>query len=199
MKSELTTLESNKVKLSVEVDETEIDNHIDEAFKKIAKEVRLPGFRLGKAPRKVLEARIGKDYARGEALREALPEYYRQAIIEHDVDVIAPPDLDITDGEEEGPVAFEAVVEVRPEITIAGYNGLRVEIPAPAASDEEIASQIDSLRDQFAEREEVSRSAIDDDYVTVDITTSHDGEPVEGLTAEDYTYELGSGLVVEEM
>ena len=96
MKSEVTTLESNKAKLVVEVDESELDVHIDEAFKKIAQEIRLPGFRPGKAPRKVLEARIGKEYARGEALREALPEYYRQAIIEHDVDVIAPPDLDIT-------------------------------------------------------------------------------------------------------
>ena len=84
MKSEVSTLESNKVKLVVEVDESELDVHIDEAFKKIAQEIRLPGFRPGKAPRKVLEARIGKEYARGEALREALPEYYRQAIIEHD-------------------------------------------------------------------------------------------------------------------
>ena len=199
MKSEVSTLESNKVKLVVEVDESELDVHIDEAFKKIAQEIRLPGFRPGKAPRKVLEARIGKEYARGEALREALPEYYRQAIIEHDVDVIAPPDLDITAGEEEGDVAFEAVVEIRPEVTVAGYNGLQVEIPAPVASDEEIESQIEALRNQFAEREEVERPAVDADFVTMDISASHDGEPVEGLTAEDYTYEVGAGFVVEEI
>lgn len=199
MKSEVSTLESNKVKLVVEVDESELDVHIDEAFKKIAQEIRLPGFRPGKAPRKVLEARLGKEYARGEALREALPEYYRQAIIEHDVDVIAPPDLDITSGEEEGNVAFEAVVEIRPEVTVAGYNGLQVEIPAPVASDEEIESQIEALRNQFAEREEVERPAVDADFVTMDISATHDGEPVEGLTAEDYTYEVGAGFVVEEI
>lgn len=199
MKSEVTTLEDNKVKLVVEVGAAELDTHIDEAFKKIAKEIRLPGFRPGKAPRKVLEARIGKEYARGEALREALPEYYRQAIIEHDVDVIAPPDLDITSGEEDGDVAFEAVVEIRPEVTVAGYNGLRIEIPAPVATDEEVEAQLDGLRNQFAEREEVDRPAIDGDFVTMDISATHDGEPVEGLTAEDYTYEVGAGFVVEEM
>lgn len=199
MKSEVSTLESNKVKLVVEVDESELDVHIDEAFKKIAQEIRLPGFRPGKAPRKVLEARIGKEYARGEALREALPEYYRQAIIEHDVDVIAPPDLDITSGEEEGDVAFEAVVEIRPEVTVAGYDGLQIEIPAPVASDEEIESQVEALRNQFAEREEVERPAVDADFVTMDISATHDGEPVEGLTAEDYTYEVGAGFVVEEI
>ena len=199
MKSDISTLESNKVKLSVEVDEAEIDVHIGEAFKKIAKEVNLPGFRPGKAPRKVLEARIGKEYARGEALRDALPEYYRQAIIEHAVDVIAPPELDITDGEEAGPVVFEAVVEVRPTITVGGYNGLRIEVPAPVASDEEINDQLDSLRNQFAEREDVERPAEDGDYVTMDIVGSQEDEPVEGLTAEDYTYEVGAGFVVKQI
>ncbi len=199
MKSELSTLESNKVKLSVEVDESEIDAHVDEAFKKIATEINLPGFRPGKAPRKVLEARIGKEYARGEAIREALPEYYRQAIVEHGIDVIAPPDLDITDGEEAGAVSFDAIVEIRPEITIAGYNGLRIEIPAPVATDEEVDAQLDSLRNQFSEREAVDRPATDGDYVTMDISGTLDDEPVDGLTADDYTYEVGTGFVVDEL
>ncbi len=199
MKSSVTTLEANKIKLSVEVEESEIDSHIDDAFKKIAKEIRLPGFRPGKAPRKVLEARIGMEYARGEALQSALPEYYRKAIIEHEVDAIAPPDLDVTAGEEAGPVEFEAVVEVRPEITVAGYNGLRIEIPAPAATDEEIDEQIDQLRNQFAERIAVDRPATDDDYVTMDISATHDGDDVAGLSADDYTYEVGAGFVVDEL
>lgn len=200
MKSSITTLEDNKVKLSVEVDEIEIDGHIDEAFKKIAKDIRLPGFRPGKAPRKVLEARLGKEFARGEAIRDALPEYYRQAIIEHDIDVIAPPDLDITRGEQEdGPVQFEAVVEVRPQITVAGYQGLRVEIPAPVASQEDIDTQLDQLRNQFAERVEVDRPAQTGDFVTMDIGATHDGEDVDGLGADDYTYEVGAGFVVEEL
>ncbi len=199
MKSTVTTLESNKVKLSVEVDEHEIDAAIDEAFKKIAKEIRLPGFRPGKAPRKVLEARIGRDYARGEAIRDALPEYYRKAIIDNDVDVIAPPDLDITSGEEDGPVAFEAVVEVRPVVVVAGYDGLRIELPSLEPADDDITAQVDALRGQFSERVAVERPAETGDYVTMDIETTQGDEVVEGLTAEGYTYELGAGFVVDEL
>jgi trigger factor len=197
VKSSVTTLEDNKVKVSVEVDEGEIDEAIDQAFRKIAKEVRLPGFRPGKAPRRVLEARLGKEYARGEALNEAIPEYYRKAIIEHDVDVIAPPDLDLTSGQDDGPVVFEAVVEVRPTITVAGYEGLRVEIGSPWATDDEIDEQVDALRSQAAERREIDRPAIDGDFVTMDIAGFEDDEPVDGLTSDEYTYEVGSGFIVD--
>ena len=88
MKSTVEPLEGNKVKLSIEVDEAEFEKQIDAAFRRIAREVRLPGFRPGKAPRKVLEARIGMDAARGDALEHAIPEYYVEAVQTHDVDVI---------------------------------------------------------------------------------------------------------------
>ena len=96
MKSTVESLEGNKVRLSVEVDESELEPAIDAAFKRIAKEVRLPGFRPGKAPRKLLEARLGPGVAREEALREAVPEYYAEAVAEHEVDVIAAPEIEIT-------------------------------------------------------------------------------------------------------
>jgi len=99
MKSTLETLEDNRVKLSVEVDEAEFDSAIDAAFKRIAKEVRIPGFRPGKAPRRLLEAQFGHQVGREEALREAMPEYYSKAVVEHDVDVIAPPEIEITAGQ----------------------------------------------------------------------------------------------------
>ena len=98
MKSTVEPLEGNKVKLSVEVDESEFDKAIDAAFKRIAREVRIPGFRPGKAPRKVLEARLGAEAARAEALQHALPEFYAEAVSEHDVDVIAAPEIEITGG-----------------------------------------------------------------------------------------------------
>src|SRR5881397_1119372 len=112
MKAIVEPLEGNKVKLSVEVEEQEFEKALDQAFRKIAREVRIPGFRPGKAPRRILEARLGPDVARQEALREALPEYYARAVGEHEVDVIAAPEIDITGGQEDGPVAFDAVVEV---------------------------------------------------------------------------------------
>src|SRR5438309_2727513 len=104
MRSTVEPLEGNKVKVSVEVDEAEFDKAIDAAFRKIARDVRIPGFRPGKAPRRLLEARIGVDAAREEALRESLPEYYVRALRESDVDGIAPPDIDLTAGRESGPV-----------------------------------------------------------------------------------------------
>ncbi len=199
MKSAVESLEDNKVKVSVEVDETEFDRAMDAAFRRISREVRIPGFRPGKAPRRILEARIGTSVAREEALREALPEYYAQAVRENDVDVIAPPEIDITAGLEEGPVAFDAVVEVRPKVSVAGYGGLRVEIPRPRPTDEEIDAQIDRMRNQFAELELVDRPAIDTDQVTVDIVGSRDGEALPGLDATDYLYEVGSSAIAPEL
>src|SRR4051794_10355532 len=145
MKAVVEPLEGNKVKLSVEVDENEFERALDSAFKKIAREVRVPGFRPGKVPRRVLEARIGKDAARQEALRESLPEYYAQAVRDNDVDVIAPPEIDITAGQEEGPITFDAVVEVRPQLQLVGYGGLRITVPSPTPTDDEIDAQIDRL------------------------------------------------------
>lgn len=198
MKSTVEPEEGNKVKVAVEIDEAELEPAVEAAWREISKEVRLPGFRPGKAPRKLLEKQFGTGYARSEALRNALPEFYTQAVIEHDVDVIAAPELDITAGEEDGPVSFSAVVEVRPQVQVAGYDGLRVEVPRPEASDDEVTEQIDRLRGQYGELTETDRPAAEQDYVTVDIAGSADGEPVEGLTADGYLYLVGSGMIAAE-
>ena len=108
MKTTCEPLEGNKVKLSVLVDEADFATDIDAAFAKIAQEVRLPGFRAGKAPRKVLEARIGIAAAREQALRDAVPQYLGRAVREHNVDIIATPEIDIVGGQESGPVSFDA-------------------------------------------------------------------------------------------
>ena len=199
MKSTVEPLEGNKVKLSIEVDEEEFEQAIDAAFRKISREVRIPGFRPGKAPRRILEARLGADVARQEALRDSLPEYYARAVGEHDVDVIAPPEIDITAGQESGAIVFDAVVEVRPHVQIAGYQNLRVEVPSPAVTDEEIDAQVDRLRKQSGELQSVDRAARDGDHVTIDVSGSIGGEAVEGLTVDDYLYEVGSGAVVAEL
>jgi trigger factor len=199
VKSTVEVLEDNKVKVSVEVDEAEFETQVDAAFKRISKEVRLPGFRPGKAPRRILEAKFGAGLGREEALRESLPSYYTRAVIEHDVDVIAPPDIEITEGRDAGAVTFDAVVAVRPSINISGYDSLRVEIESPVADDEAIQQQLDRLRNQFAELEVVERPAADGDHVSIDIAGSLEGEPIPGLTAEDYLYEVGSGAVVPEI
>ena len=185
--------------MSVDIDPEEFEEKLDEAFRKLAHQVRLPGFRPGKAPRRVLEARLGPYAARGEALSDAVPEYYAQAVVDHDVDVIAPPEIDITRGAEEGPVSFDAVVEVRPLISITGYDQLKAEVPSPLPTDEEVGQQVDQLRKQFGELAPVTRPAIDGDNVTMDIYGTYNGEEVEGLTVDDYAYEVGQGAVVPEI
>ncbi|HET6663224.1 MAG TPA: trigger factor [Acidimicrobiales bacterium] len=199
MKTTVAPLEGNKVKLSVEVDEDEFDKAITDAFRKISREVRIPGFRPGKAPRKVLERRLGPQVGREQALHDALPEYYAQAISDHDVDAIDAPHIDITSGEEDGPVAFEATVEVRPVVQVPGYGGLRVEIARPEVPEDEIDAQIDRMRQVQATFADVDRPARDDDAVIVDITGTLDGEAQDGLTADDYSYTVGSDAVTQEV
>lgn len=199
MRSTVEPLEGNRVKVSVDIEAEEFEAKLDDAFRKLAHQVRLPGFRPGKAPRRVLEARLGPQAARGEALSDAVPEYYAQAVNDHDVDVIAPPEIDITSGAEGGPVSFDAVVEVRPLITITGYDQLKAEVPSPEPTEEEISQQIDQIRKQFGELAPVARPAIDGDHVTMDIYGSYNGEEVEGLTVDGYAYEVGQGAVVPEI
>lgn len=199
VKTSVEPLEGNKVKVSVEIDEAEFDKEIDAAFRRIAHEVRIPGFRPGKAPRRILEQRMGAAPGREEALRHALPEYYAEAVREHDVDVIDAPEIDITAGQDDGPVAFDAVVEIRPTVSVGGYDHLRVTIDRPEPTDEEIEAQIDRMRSQKAELSAVERPAADADHVRIDITGSQDGEELGGLTAEDYVYEVGAGTVVPEL
>ena len=199
MKSSIEPVEGNKVKISVTIDADEFEPSIAAAWKSIAKEVRVPGFRPGKVPRKVLETRVEPAYARSEAIQKAVPEFYYQAVRENDVDAIAQPELDITSGEDDGDVSFDAIVEVRPEIDLVGYQGLSITIPSPHPADDDIADQVDRLRGQYGELVEVSRPAASGDFVTIDIEGAQDGEPVDGLTADDYSYEVGSGTIVPEL
>jgi trigger factor len=199
MKAVVEPLEGNKVKLTVQVDEQEFEKAIDAAFRRIAREVRIPGFRPGKAPRRILEARLGKESGRAEALRDALPDYYSEALRQHEVDAIAAPEIDITEGQESGAVSFDAVVEVRPQLQLAGYGGLRVEIPNPVVSDEEIDAQVDRLRGNFGELTPVDRPARDGDHLTIDLKGSRDGQDVPGMSTDDFLYELGSGTVLPEL
>jgi trigger factor len=199
VKTTVAPLEGNKVKLSVEVGEDEFDKAITDAFRKIAREVRIPGFRPGKAPRKVLERRLGAQVGREQALHDALPEYYAQAVTDNEVDAIDAPEIDITAGEEDGPVAFDAVVEVRPVVQVPGYGGLRVEIARPDVPEEEVDAQIDRMRQVQAIFADVDRAAQADDAVVIDITGTLDGEAQDGLTADDYSYTVGSNAITAEV
>ena len=197
MRTSVEPLDGNRVKLSIEVDEVEFDRALDAAFRKIARDVRVPGFRPGKAPRRLIEARIGPQVARQEALREALPEYYEQALRENDITPIAAPEIDITAGHDEGPVAFDAVVEVMPAVSVAGYEGLRVVLPSLEIDERDVDKQVDKLREQFGELRPVSRPARDGDHVKMDRKVTRHDEVI--LAAEDELYEVGKGTIADQL
>ena len=199
MKTSVEPLEGNRVKLHVAVPAEEFEQAIDAAFRKLAREVRVPGFRPGKAPRRILEARFGTEVAREQALKDGLPEYYADAVIAEDLDTIAPPEIDITAGEEDGDVEFDAVVEVRPVVEVEGYRGLRVELDYTPVDDEAVDRQIDQLRNRFADLEDSEDPLVDGDFAQIDVTGTVGGEPVDAMSATDYLYEVGSGLVVPEL
>ncbi|HLG92036.1 MAG TPA: trigger factor, partial [Acidimicrobiales bacterium] len=189
----------HRVKLSVEVDEEEFEEALDATFRQLARRVKVPGFRPGKVPRRVLEARIGPEALRQEALQEALPSFYARAVRDTEIDAIAPPEIDIVSGQDSGPVAFDAIVEVRPRVSIAGYWGLQVTVPSLEVTEEEVQAQLDRLRDQFATLEPVQRKAQDGDHLTLDVKAYRHSEVIDGLTADDVLYELGSGRIVPEL
>src|ERR1700692_2306212 len=160
MRATAEPVEGNRVRLSVEVDESEVDQALDATVRRLARQVRVPGFRPGKVPRQVLEARIGGASAlRQQALSDALPDLYARAVVDTELDPIAAPEIDIKSGEDGGPVTFDAVVGIRPTVAIAGYGGLQVTLPSIEVLDEEIPSQVDRLRDQSGELSSVSRPA----------------------------------------
>jgi len=191
MRATTEPLEGNLVRLSVEIDEPEFDKALVGVVKNLASQVRVPGFRPGKVPRKVLEARMGGAGAlRAEALRESLPDFYAQAVVDAEID--------ITSGEDGGAVSFDAVVQVRPLVAIPGYVGLQVTLPGIGVSDEDVDRQVDRLRENDAELEVVGRPAIDGDLVTIDLHGNDDsGAEVVGI--DDYLYEVGSATVTREL
>ena len=199
MRATTEPLEGNLVRLSVEIDEPEFDRALVGVVKTLASQIRVPGFRPGKVPRKVLEARMGGAGAlRAEALRESLPDFYARAVVDSEIDPIASPEIDITAGEESGGVSFDAVVQVRPVVSIPGYDGLQVTLPGLVVSDEDIDRQVDRLRENDAELESVGRPAIDGDLVTIDLH-GNDASDAEVVGIDDYLYEVGSGTVTPEL
>jgi trigger factor len=199
METTVEALEGNKVRLRVAVPASEFESAIDAAFRKLAREVRIPGFRPGKAPRRLLEAHLGPEIAREQAIRDSVPDYYLKAIDAEDLDTIAAPEFEITGGQDEGDVEFDAIVEVRPQVEIEGYDALQVTVEDPSVLDPEIDVQIDGLRERFADLEESTTPLGKGDYAQLNIKGYIHDEEVPGLTVSDFLYEVGSELVVPKL
>jgi trigger factor len=193
-----TTLEStdkHTVKLTVEVPPEEFGKDLDRAYRKVAQQVKIPGFRKGKVPRQVIDAQFGRDTVLGEFLEDSVPSYYREALREHDLAPITDPDIDLGEVEEGKPLVFTAVVEVRPRLKLeeAQYKGIRVVRPGTEVTDRDVDRFLDSLRDRFAELETVGHPARSGDFVVMDVRATVHGEEVPEGTRQDYLYGVGTG------
>ena len=202
MTANVTKLEENKVRLDVEVPPDAVRKGVEAKVRELGRQVRVPGFRPGKAPRRVIENRLGREYIMMEALQEALPSWYSEAVVETDLRPIDRPEIDFDDPlSEESGFKFSATVEVRPQAKLGEYK--RVEVPKRevTVADEEVEAQLEEMRGQFATLAAVEdRPAAVGDFAIIDFTGSHmsTGAPLEGGQAEDYMLEIGRGELLED-
>ncbi|MDQ3952145.1 MAG: trigger factor [Actinomycetota bacterium] len=185
-------LDKDRVRLRVEAPESSLKPALDAVYRRWAGEIKVGGFRKGKVPRQIIDARVGPEVIREEALREALPDLYREALAAEDLEAIAPPEIEVLEFDPGAPLLFEATVDVRPEVAVPDLPSISVEAPPSEVTDEDVDEQLDRLRDQFAELEPVGREARRGDFVLIDLNGYRHDEPVEGASAPDYLYEVGS-------
>lgn len=202
MQSTVEQLEGNKVKVSVSVDEVAFDQDIEVAYRKLARQVRIPGFRPGKAPRRIIEAHLGEDgkrAARAQAIEDAVPKYLAEVVKQHDIDIIATPKVDHVHGAEDvsGPISFHCELEIRPVVSVAGYAGLRVELSSITSTEKEIDEVVDNERKRHGTLVDATRPIATGDQVTLDLSASRNGESVPGLNVEAWLYEVGRGWVAK--
>lgn len=185
-------LDKDRVKLRVEVPPGALDKPIAAAYKRWANEIKIPGFRKGKVPRQLIDSRVGPEVVREEALRDALPELYMEALRSEDLEAIAPPEIEVVTFEEGETIVFEATVDIRPEIELPDPGTLSIVAPSPDVTDKDIEEQLERLRDRFAELESVSREVRRGDFALIDLKGYRHEELVEGASVPDYLYEVGS-------
>jgi trigger factor len=202
MTANVIRLEDNKVRLDVEVPPDAVRQGVEAKVRELGRKVRVPGFRPGKAPRRVIENHLGRDYIYMEALQEELPGWYSQAVVETDLRPIDRPEIHFDEplDEKEG-FKFSATVAVRPEATLGGYKGLEVPKREVEVSDEQVGEQLEQMRGQFATLAAVEdRPVQEGDFVIIDFRGERlaTGEPLEGGEAEDYMLEVGRGELLED-
>jgi len=197
VKSDLETLNPTRVKLTVEVPFEELKPSLDAAYRKIGGQVSIPGFRKGKVPPRVIDQRFGRAVVLEEAVNEALPELYGRAVEENDVQVLGQPEVDVTELEDGQHLTFTAEVDVRPQFDLPDYEGLAVTVDDAEVTDAEVDEQVDGLRERFATLTGVDRAAADGDFVSMDLSATVDGQPVDELTAKGLSYQVGSGSLLD--
>jgi trigger factor len=196
VKSSVEQLSPTRVRINVEVPFTELEPDFQRAYKELAKQVRLPGFRPGKAPAKLLEARFGREAMLDQVVNEALPARYGQAVAESEVQPLGQPDIEVTKKEYGQELAFTAEVDVRPKITLPDLSGLKVTADPIEVTDEDVDAELQSLRARFGTLTGVDRPVAVGDFVSIDLSATVDGKDVPNAAAEGLSHEVGSGRLI---
>ncbi|GAA2667012.1 trigger factor [Streptomyces aculeolatus] len=197
MKSAVETLNPTRVRLTVEVPFEELKPSLDAAYKKINQQVTVPGFRKGKIPARIIDQRFGRGAVLEEAVNDALPKLYEDAVNEGDLKPLGRPDVDITELKDNETLTFTAEVDIRPEFEIPDYSGISVEVDAIEVPDEDVDKSVEQLRERFASTSPVERAAAEGDVVTLDLEASVDGEVLDDGVASGVTYTIGSGELLD--
>ncbi|MDJ0384703.1 trigger factor [Streptomyces sp. G-G2] len=197
MKSAVETLNPTRVRFTVEVPFEELKDSLDAAYKKINQQVTVKGFRKGKIPARVIDQRFGRGAVLEEAVNDALPKFYTEAVNEAEVNPLGQPEVDITELKDGELLAFTAEVDIRPTVEIPDYSGIEVEVDAIEVTDEDVDKSIEQLRGRFATTSVVERAAAEGDVVTIDLEAKVDGEVLEDGVASDVAYTIGSGELLE--
>jgi len=196
VKSTVETLSPTRVRLAVEVPFAELKPSLDKAYRSIAGQVRVPGFRPGKVPARIIDQRVGRAAVLEEAVNDAIPQQYTAAVIEHEVKVLGQPAVDVTEFADGEWLKFTAEVDVRPDLQLPAYDGIEVSVDDAEVSDAEIDEQITTMRDRFALLQGVDRGVQTGDFVSIDLLATVDGEEVDGGSTTGLSYEVGSGDVM---
>ena len=196
MNSSVETLSPTRVKLTVEVPFDDMSDNIASAYKRIASQVNIPGFRKGKVPSAIIDQRVGRGAVLEEAINEVLPKAYDDAITENEVVAVGQPDVEVTEIADGEKFVFTAEVDVRPEFDLPDYTGIAVSVDDAEVNDEQVDEQLDALRKRFGTAVPVERAAADEDVVLLDVEGVLDGERLEEYSATALSYEVGSSGMV---
>lgn len=196
MKSTVEQLSPTRVRINVEVPFAELEPDFQRAYKELAKQVRLPGFRPGKAPAKLLEARIGREAMLDQIVNDALPSRYGQAVAESDVQPLGRPNIEVTKKEYGQDLQFTAEVDIRPKISLPDLSALTVSVDPIEIGEDDVDAELQSLRTRFGTLTEVDRPVAVGDVVSIDLSATVDGEDIPNAAAEGLSHEVGSGRLI---
>lgn len=193
MPSTVEQLSPSRVKLTIEIPFADLKHHLDKAYREVAQQVNIPGFRKGKVPAAIIDQRFGRGMVLQEAINAALPDAYAAAVAESGVVPLSEPEVDVTRLEDGDVVEFTAELDVRPAFDLPDFATLTASVPTLAETESEVDERIEVMRQRFATRTDVDRAAGVGDVVTLDLEASQDGVPLEDATASGLTYKVGAG------